>query len=98
MVNNIKDVNMSNIFATLTIENKDEDSLVKILTDLHLDCNYRLNADTIRGKFVSKYTLDITEDCLEIIKSRVPLLHLTVTKYNLSPLGFKIIKTSETVI
>lgn len=89
---------MSNIFATLTIEHKDEDALTKILSDLHLDCDCHCRADTIRGKYVSKYTLDITEECLEVIKNKVNLLHLTVTKYSLSPLGFKIITTPETII
>lgn len=89
---------MSNIFATLTIENKDEPTLEKLLCDLHLKCDCHGYSGNIRGIDVTKYTLDITEECLEVIKQRIHLLHLTVTRYSLSPLGFKIINTEETVI
>lgn len=89
---------MSNVFATITIEQKDEGDLAELLKKMHLDCDCHGYTCSIRGKDVTKYTLDLTEECLEVIKNNIQLLHLTITKYSLGPLGLKIINKPETIM
>lgn len=89
---------MSNVLATVTVEHKDEDAMSSLLGGLHLNCECHNYADTIRGRYVTKYELDLSEDCLKIILEQINVIHLTVTRYDLSPLGTKVVRQTEPLI
>ncbi len=84
----------NNVLATITVATTDTEIFLSVLEKMHKNISCEcISIDSIRGTDTSKYTLDITDDCLVYIQNHVKLVGLTVTRYDTSDgLGLKSIK------
>lgn len=80
--------------ATVTISQQDEPEFLSILDDLNIRCKCTVLScvDVWRGDFISKYTLDVTSECLVRIQEHVHFICMTTTHYTTTqPLGLRLI-------